>query len=842
MPPPARTGSLPPVALRGSFGPFVLAAVVSACSGGDGSRTLGGAGAYTLTVAGDGRTLALARRGEVLLRLPADAFQLGVVDRLDDGQSYDPFWLEYSDELFQPEPPKSLRFRAVREAEVREDGAAIVLALTHDGGATSEVRLTAEAEGRFRLHWVPAAGPVVAYMRLVARSSAEEAFYGLGEHLDDVNQRGKLRPMQMEPDLSIESANNEAHVPVPLLIGTTGWGLFVESRRLGVFDVARGEADRVAVTYGTAEESAAGLIVHLFAAEHPLDITRRYYDVTGDPLLPAEWAYGPWIWRDENRDQAEVEEDIAKIRELDLATSAIWIDRPYATAVNTFDFEPRLYPDPAAMIRTARAAGLRVALWHTPYAAENAGEIHREAKERRFFVPRVGLRLNHWSDPIDFTSPEAYAWWQGLVRRYTELGIEGFKLDYGEDVLPGIGGARTFWRFTDGSDERTMHYGYTLLYHRLYAETLPESGGFLLCRAGRWGDQRYASVIWPGDLDADFTKHRERVMRKDRMVGSVGGLPASVIMGLTLGPSGFPFFGADTGGYRHSPPDREVWTRWVEQTALSSVMQVGDSSSQPPWVFTAENGRDETSVDLYRCYARLHLRLFPYAWTYARRLAVDGRPIQRALGLQHPELGVHPSDTYLFGDDLLVAPVLERGARRRAVHLPEGRWFDWWDGAVEVAEGARGRELEVAAPLEKLPLFVRGGALIPLLRPTIDTLAPATDADVESYANDPGPLTVLVAPLAAGASRFLVFDGTELSQRRDADGLHLGFQPGSRFGAAPTFEVFADTAPEAVRAGGEALERHADLEALEASGRGWAHAEGRLWIRFGASDREVVVR
>src|SRR5262249_47675243 len=160
-------------------------------------------------------------------------------------------------------------------------------------------------------------------------------FYGLGEWGDDVNHRGHLRPMQLEPDLTLENASDENHAPVPLLIGTRGWGLFVESRRVGAFDVARKEPDLVEVTFGTAEQSGDGLSFHLLGAERALDVTRLYYDITGYPTLPAPWAIGPWFWRNENRDQAQVEDDLAAIRQRDLAASGIWLDRPYATAVNT---------------------------------------------------------------------------------------------------------------------------------------------------------------------------------------------------------------------------------------------------------------------------------------------------------------------------------------------------------------------------------------------------------------------------------------------------------------------------------------------------------------------------
>ncbi len=809
-----------------------------------GRRASISAGPLTLEVDTGARELVLGRGGAALLRFPADAFQLGTVAAVDDTTNYDPYRIYVPHPIYQA---LEIGWLDVETIDIASSSAATLeLTLGYAGGKRATLAIEPERDDSLRARLTPdPSGPAVAFFRLRPRVDPTEAFYGLGEYFDDVNHRGKVRGMQLELDPKLESQYNEAHVPVPFLIGTRGWGLFVESPYPGVFSVATDADDLVEAAFGTGMASGEGLTFHLFGADRPLDVTKRYYDATATPRLPARWALGPWVWRDENDDQAQVESDLDKIRDLDLATTAYWIDRPYATAVHTFDFDPQKFTDAAAMIAKMRALGFRTALWHTPYLdekdqADATAELRAYAEAHGFYPADTGLLLNKWGRPLDLTNPEAYAWWQDLVRTYTDMGVEGFKLDYAEDVVLGIANQREPWMFADGSDERTMHARYQLFYHRLYDETLPADGGFLLCRGGTYGDQAHVSVIWPGDLDASFARHGETTTTSggDDYV-AVGGLPASVIAGLSLGPSGFPFYGADTGGYRHSPPDKELFTRWFEQTALSSVMQIGTSSNDVAWELGGANGFDDEMLAWYREYTRLHLRLFPYEWTYAQRIAEDGRPIQRPLGLAFPELGEHPSDTYLFGDSILVAPVLERGVRERQVTLPPGRWLDWWTGEAHDGGGA----ITVDAPLGTLPLLLAEGGIVPMLRPTIDTIGPTTEPDrADSYATAPG---LLWARIAAGpASSFTVFDGAEIAQELAGATLTLRAKPGTELAEGVVFEVIGrGAAPSSVTLDGAPLAELASVAELDAASQGWtfdAAAGGTLYVKVGPGVHEAI--
>ncbi len=811
------------------------------------------AGDYSLLVNTQERTVQVQNKGVTVFGLRLDKMAAGTVDEPDDGTSYDPHpWLVTAP-LYKA--PKGLQFiEPTGETIIETDDTSIFIRFDYpahnDQGQPFQATLKAElsAEGRFKLHWVPSQSAPWVIFRIAGAIDHSEGLYGLGEYFDQVNHRGMIRAMQLEADGALESAYNEAHVPIPFVTGTNAWGLFVENPYPAAFDFSGDDPSLFYAYFGTGLASTQGLTFHIFVADHPLDVTNHYYKVTGYPKLPARWALGPWVWRDENEDQAEVENDINTMRDLDLAATGYWIDRPYATAVNTFDFKASQFPDADAMIAMIHALGFRTALWHTPYLDEKDDatlDLRTHAEENSFYPSKFGLILNKWGKPIDLTNPEAFTWWQSLIKLYTDRGIEGFKLDYGEDVVIGISSKRiNIWNFFNGEDERTMHKFFTLYYHRAYAEMLPEEGGFLLCRHGAYGDQVNGPIIWPGDLDADMSRHREVITTDDGdTYGAVGGLPAAVIASQTLGPSGFPFFGSDTGGYRHSPPDEETFIRWFQHTALSVVMQIGTSSNDVAWeFFNDQNDPDGQKLDLYRTLTRLHLRLFPYLWTYSNNLLVDGRPILRSLGLARPEMGIHPDDEYFLGDHLFVAPVINKGQIKRTVHFPQGNWIDWWSG--EIIPG--GAPLEVDAPLEKLPLYLAQGGIVPMLRPTIDTIAPTSQPDrVDSMHTDTGLLYVRTFP-GDQTAHFDLYDGSSVQARWEQEQLILSFSDGSEFNQGAVFEVvgFGTDKPASVTTQGTTLVETNSFAELDEVAAGWYFAPetgGTLWVKAQGGSIELEV-
>ncbi len=856
--------------------------------------------AFELVVDAPARTLTLRRAGakEALTTLRVDRWRVGVVDAFDPSFNHDPSLLPGS-------APGGLRWAAVTAMTTEpvpvadaagpggaEERASYRLDTTFEADAgplagkpgpslrlqrplkSSHHALTIRpADDGLAAAWdkdqpsADGSGRIV-YLQVETTAAAGEGFEGLGEFFDSPLHRGKRRTTQLQGNFNLDGASNEAHTRIPLLVSSRGWGVLVHSYRPMDFDVAATRSDALQITIAWHEAE-----LRLLAAARPLDVVGQYWRQTGRPALPAPWAVGGLLWRNENEDQAEVLQDMADVRKHDLAISGFWIDRPYDTAVNDFGFHPGMFPDPKAMITALHDHGLRLGLWSTPYFDPGYDDKpvckhHAEAKAKGWFVkgPGAGAKLLKWGPPLDLTQPDAAAYLRKQIGNYESLGIEGYKLDYGEDVVVGLLALRIPWLFASGEDERTLHRRWQLLYHAPYADSLPKldglkGGGFLLARCSALGDQIYTSMIWPGDLCASWHRHGE--CDADGKCHA-GGLPASVAAAISLPMSGLPLYGADTGGYRHGRAPKELFLRWLQHTALTGVLQIGGGSDHHPWLSKPINNKaapgsvfDDETLKLSRELVRLHARLFPVIWSDLRAAHDEYRGVGpiRSLAMSLPEHAARAEviarggDEHFFGDHLLVAPVIAQVAER-PVFVPPGRWIDFFDGSV-LDGGEAGKTVTVAAPLAKLPLYLRAGAVLPLLRPTIDTLAPSKVAGIDSFANDPGILWARVdlgsAP-ARGATDALgqtkLFDGTVLRASDGGGGkVVLDHGAGSVFQKGLVWQLRGlGQSPTAIRRAGvlvEKLETAAAPDAAAAEAK-VAGCSGDCWAL--AADLQVFVR
>ncbi len=615
-------------------------------------------------------------------------------------------------------------------------------------------------------------------VRGVFPRNPDEPIYGFGENFASAEAGGSVREMQFRVDLDSESSLNEAHVPVPLgLWPARGVGLFVEDPRAGAFDVGASRTDRVLGTFTVPARGPFNM--HLYAVDQPMALLHKYVEMTAAPALPPMWSFAPQQWRNEHDNSAQVLEDANAMRANGIPGSTIWIDNPWQVAYNDFTFEESRFDNPQQLIDDLTALGYRVLVWSTPYVNRNGpteSDFDTARDAGHLVTDDVGQPLVFpWQDGpgalVDFTAPGATAWWRERIARVTSMGIDGFKLDFGEDILPEIG-ERLMPVKTFAGDAQVMHEQYTKYYHEAYFGALPAGDAFLITRAGTYGDQAVNTCIWPGDLDSDFSRHG--VTNEDGSI-NVGGLPAAVAGGLSLAVSGYPFYGSDIGGFREGLPSTETLIRWSQYAALGTIMQLGGGGrSHNPWDTSLF---DPPALSVYQTYSRLHMRLVPYIYSLAVVASTDGTPVTRPTRFVYPD-STSDDATFLLGDDIFVAPVIEQGATSRDVAFPPGQWIHWWNGSVT----SSATEVSIPAPLTELPLWRRGNAFIPMFAVDADTLEPATAPTVTSY-SDPAygrELRLVISP-DGSATSISLYDGAAAAGAMDGSDYTFDLTAGSTF-------------------------------------------------------------
>ncbi|MBI2060744.1 MAG: glycoside hydrolase family 31 protein [Nitrospirae bacterium] len=638
--------------------------------------------------------------------------------------------------------------------------------VTFSGGTALPFKMEKLDDRKWRLSLGPA--PEAMFLVFSHELRPDERILGLGENFDSLLNNGRRRAMQIELANS-ESGNNEAHLPIPFYLSNYGYSVWVANRERGYVDVGQTTADRIRSEFYT-----QSLTVHVYQGASPLELLQRYAVETGTPPMPPRWAFGVHFWRNEyDRDppgqaQKDAMEDAETLRSLDFPSSVFWIDAPYETGHNSFDFDKtHRFPDPEGLIKFLNRKGFRVIAWitqhvnHPDLAAEpDMKDYFDEAKSKNYLVRTSDGSpfISPWSRGpgamVDFTNPEARRWYQDLAKKLLSLGIQGWKLDFGEEILPALAGEDVggLYTFFNGLDANRMHALYKFLYHQAFYDVTKKIHGddwFSISRAGTYGSQSLYSCIWPGDLANDFSDHTVGVDSP----GIIGGLPAAVWGGINLGLSGFPFYGSDVGGFRGGTPAKNTLIRWAEFGAFSPIMQLGGGGEHRPWA----KPHDEETLRILRDYARLHISLFPYLYAHAAVAHETGTPIMRALPLDFPAdpRSYEAPHEYLFGGSLLVAPVVEE-ATSRDIYLPKDSWIDFW---TEEYFTGPANLASYPIPLDRIGLFVRLPAILPLAPADVDTLADTKDTTVTTLERATQPWRIHLYPKRNSSTEFQFVGG-----------------------------------------------------------------------------------
>ena len=502
---------------------------------------------------------------------------------------------------------------------------------------------------------------------------------------------------------------HHASARAPFYVTSRRYGIYVESLAQGHYAIAQ-----VGKTVFSFKDSQ--LKYDIIYGPSYVDVFNRYNALAGPAIMPPTWAFGSIWWRDDEHDdlrdvhnaQEKVMDDADRLRKLKIPAAAIWLDRPYGSGElgwGGMDFDSS-FPDPPKMIRDLRDRGMNLLLWT---ANRCSGNMFQEASAKGYLFPYK------WP-AADLRRPEVYGWWKEELNAYVRLGIKGYKIDRGEE----------------GELPNSAQNELAVLFPKLSAEGLSKAYGddyFMFSRNANDTSRKYAA-IWNGDSWSNF-----------------GGLQTSIKNGLRAGAIDFPMWGSDTGGY-FAPGNntKELLARWLEFSAFSPMMEVILGPKRTVWY-----DYDDELVGITQKYAQAHHELIPYTRSYMYQARQTGMPIMRALIFAYPadEHLTDMWDEYLYGGEILVAPVATANATHRTVYLPAGRWMNYND-KHSVYDGKA--SISAAAALGVIPLFVREGAIIP--RGDIVKLNNNWDANWEPK------LRIEVFPSAQRESQFAYFTGS----------------------------------------------------------------------------------
>ena len=412
----------------------------------------------------------------------------------------------------------------------------------------------------------------------------------------------------------------------------------------------------------------------------------KYTELTGKPALPPAWSFGLWLTTSftTNYDEATTSGFIQGMADREIPLHVFHFDCYWMDAYEwcNFEWDPATFPDPKGMLKRYHDRGLHICVWINPYIGQKSC-LFKEGKDHGYLVKKTDgsvWQTDLWQPGmalVDFTNPDAVAWYQGKLKTLLDMGVDCFKTDFGERIpVKEI-------EYFDHSDPVKMHNYYTYLYNQAVFELLERERGtgeaVLFARSATVGGQQFPAH-WGGDCSASYVSMAETLR-------------------------GFGFWSHDISGFESTAP-ADIYKRWCQFGLLSSHSRLhGSSSYRVPWMF------DEEACDILREFVNLKCRLMPYLYGQAVRSHKEGRPVLRPMFLDFPE--DRACDTldrqYMFGDSLLVAPIFKENGEVQ-YYLPEGTWYNLITGA-EVSGGKWQKETH---DYHSLPLMIRPNTVLAL--------------------------------------------------------------------------------------------------------------------------------
>jgi len=525
--------------------------------------------------------------------------------------------------------------------------------------------------------------------------SPKEHFYGLGERAID-NLRGKRFELFNQAHYNYQIGEPNLNFSVPMLLSSKKYLLFFDNHEKGYADM--GKTTRDQLEFG----AIGGLMKYVFIAGYSYpDLYRSYGKLTGTQPLPPRWALGNLQSRMAYRTQQETDSIVRLMQEKHFPIDAIildfyWFGDSIKGTMGRLAWYKPNWPHPEKMIAQFRKEGVKTILITEPYILDTLKNFHIADSLGIFATDSLGktyVNNEFYFGPgalIDIFKPEARQWFWKQYQKQMKISIAGWWGDLGEPE------SHPFDQYCVNGSAWQIHNIYGFYWEKMifdnYRKHYPQRRLFDLNRAGYAGSQRFSVFPWSGDVSRSW-----------------GGIQAQLPIMLHMSLSGMPFIHADAGGFAQGVRDDTLYTRWLQFACFSPILRPHGSDIPSEPVFF-----NDTTQRIVRYFMDERYRLLPYLYTTVWQAHKDGTPIIRPLFFDFPNDSVTYSvmDEYMWGNDFLVAPILHKKAKQRRIYLPEGTWYDWWTSQ----KWKGGRWISVPVRLQTIPVFVKAGAFIPMVK------------------------------------------------------------------------------------------------------------------------------
>ena len=507
--------------------------------------------------------------------------------------------------------------------------------------------------------------------------TADEMIFGCGESATGLNKVGQKVNLFVTDPQGPET--DQMYKPIPFFMSNRGYGMFMHTSAPVTCDFG--------ATYIGLNKMFMGdenLDLFVFFGE-PKDILDEYTDLVGKPGMPPLWSFGTWMSRITYFSEKEGYDVAANIRKNKYPCDVIhfdtgWFDVDWQC---DYKFSENRFQNPQQMLKDLKSQGFHVCLWQLPYFTPK-NRYFPELIKKDMYVKNGNGELPYEDVVLDFSNPETVNWYQNKLAGLLNIGVSAIKVDFGEAApLNGI--------YASGKSGWYEHNLYPVRYDMAVSEITKKlhNENIMWARAAWAGSQRYP-LHWGGDAATTNT-------------GMLGTLRA----GLSFGLSGFSFWSHDMGGFVKSTPE-DLYCRWLPFGFLTSHTRAHGAPPTEPWLYDSKRVQD-----VFRKSAEMKYRLMPYVYAQAKECTEKGLPMLRALFVEFPDDpgAWKVDDEYLFGSQILVAPLLESGITGRTVHLPEGKWIDYQ--TEKVYEGGWHR---IEAGSLPIIMLVRDGSVLPHLK------------------------------------------------------------------------------------------------------------------------------